>query len=235
MSWKSVMTARLSTFGVYAHNTVSTRHNHVNEDVLDFRGTAIAKNTTVSIRSTHLSDGGYANRHNFTAVINADNATTKNDQAEIYCDDHRIKLVTTGVDTPEIYTWANEPVNRLRHERAVEVFGAGYSISNPGNIFTNAGSEIGYDGNLPACRYYAAYVKVQVKVVVEPEQGASTGSLEPDVEPLSDVRVAPTEDLPDTGLGSDSLNYGLIALVASVAVALTITQRAAIARMRRDR
>ena len=213
----------------YVHNTKAVSLNHNNEDVLDFQGPAVAHNTTVTITSDDLDRDAFANKHEFTLTISADNAVTKTDTVEIYCDRHAIKVVTTGVAAPTVHTWSSESVNKVRHDRAVEVFGADYSITNPGDIFTD-GSQIGYDGNLPACRYYAAYLEVEIKVVVD-DTPVPTGSIGPEVDPQTEVQ---SPAIPDTGFeATGGLNYSLIALIAASAVSLATVQRAAVARARR--
>ena len=213
----------------YVHNTRPVSLNHKNEGALDFRGPAVARNTTVTITSPDLDKNSFANKHEITLTVAADNAATRTDTVEVYCDKHAIKIVS-GSAVPKIRSWSAESVNKVRHDRAAEVFGADYSITDPEKIFTD-GSRIGYAGHLPACRYYAAYLEVELKVVVG-SVPAPTGSIGPETGPQTEVRPA----IPRLGFGqSDGLNYGLVALIAGSTVALILTQRAAVARARRKR
>ena len=229
---------QIVTLWVYAHNTINPKYNHNAVDDLDFQGSAIAENATVSLSSDDLNEDVYENSHTVTATLDADNASVKTDTTRIFCNNHPIALVSEGVSTPIAYSWANEPTNRDRHVKAQKVFGAEFSLTNPSEIF-GSGSQIGYDGNLPACRYYAAYVKVQLKVVVEsapeakvvePEEPkGGTGSLGPEAaEPESATTIA--------RLGSDSenLTFGLVALIAGFALAAGLTRRAIVARAKRN-
>ena len=220
---------KVVTLWVYAHNTILTNHNHNNPALLDFQGTAVAKNATVSLNADNLDEDIYVASHSITATLSASNASTKRDTARIYCNDHPIALVSEGVSAPVSYSWANEPINRNRHERAKEVFGANYQLVNANQIFSQ-GSKIGYNGNLPACRYYAAYVKVELKVVKEepvPEVVVPVGSTEP-TPPVEEEAPVVIPALGSTNL----LNYGLVVLVSGFALTLAITQRAVIARNR---
>ena len=222
--------ATFSLWG-YVHNTRATSLNHNNQAALDFQGSAVANNTTVRITSDDLNQNTFANRHEFTLTVDADNATSQTDTVEIYCDGHAIKVVSTGVTTPRVHSWSSLAINKVNHDRAVEVFGADYSITNPDEIFTN-GSQIGYDGHLPACRYYATYLEIELKVIIADSSPAPTGSIEPTANQLSDARSA---IVPDTAASSsDNLNYGLITLIAGSAIGLTIVQRATVARARRQ-
>ena len=224
---------KVVTLWVYAHNTILADYNHNNLDLWDFQGTAVAKNATVSLNVNNLNEDVYVASHSITATLNADNASTKRDTARIYCNDHPIALVSQGVSAPVSYSWANEPINRNEHERAKEVFGANHRLVNADQIFSQ-GSKIGYNGNLPACRYYAAYVKVELKVVKEPapapEPVVPVGSTEPTT-PVKEV--PPVVVIPALG-STNLLNYGLVVLVTGFALTLAITQRAVIARNRRN-
>ena len=224
---------------VYAHNTISTKYNHNNPALLDFQGPAVAKNATVSLNVDNLNGSVYATSHSITGTVSADNASSKSDAARVYCNDRKIRLVSEDMPDARVASWSNESINRNRHDRAKAVFNADYGIINAGNIF-GSGAKVGYNGNLPACRYYAAYVKVQLKVIVEPEEVKPipepiipTGSVEPTPVPPPEVPVTP--EVPNTGSVSDTLSYSLIGLVAGLALTVAFTQRAMIARARRNR
>lgn len=223
---------------VYAHNTISTKYNHNNPALLDFQGPAVAKNATVSLNINNLDEDVYAASHSIAATLSADNASSKSDTARVYCNDRKIRLASEGLPDARVASWSNEAINRNKHDRAKAVFNADYGIINAKNIF-GSGAKVGYNGNLPACRYYAAYVKVQLKVIVEPEaipEPIPTGSVEPTPVPPPEVPVEPeVPEVPNTGSVSDTLSYSLIGLVAGLALTVAFTQRAMIARARRNR
>lgn len=196
------------TLWIYAHNTVNAKNNHTDKKTdgkLDFKGTAIAKKATVRVDIADLNDKTVLkNKHTVTGILSAKNAVAVQDVAEIYCNDHKISI-SQGTLTPRIETWAGEATydnQAKKHAKAMQVFGSGYTLSDPDEVF-GQGSEFGYDGNLPGCRYYAAYVQVELIVNVEPK--------EPD-EP----------DLPRTGFsGESSLPKHLAIALAGTAVAVS--------------
>ncbi len=216
---------QIVTLWVYAHNTIHTRHNHKVAANLDFQGSAIAQNTTVALELDDLNELVYKSEHQISAIINADNALAKEDTATIHCGDQEIALVSSGFSQPSIYSWSNELINRPNHEKAQEVFNSGYILSNPNNIFSG-GSKIGYDGNLPACRYYAAYIQVQLKVVLKPAEVIP----EPEPEAKADLVTAlepqqpPEATVPIPSLGSsdgNNLSFSLLGLLAITGVSIT--------------
>ena len=225
---------QIITLWVYAHNTIATRNNHLVTNDLDFKGAAIAHNTTVALEVTDLNDSVYKSEHQIQATIDADNATAVSDTAVIYCGDHEISLVSTGLAQPTIHTWANEFINRDRHQKAQEVFDSAYILSDPAAIFSG-GSEFGYDGNLPACRYYAAYVQVQLKVVVEVEEPALPVEPEEPALPVEPTPIETPEQISPLG-GSDQTGLNDLAMVAAAGVGLSALvgrHKLAVARARR--
>ena len=225
---------QIVTLWVYAHNTIATRHNHLVANDLDFQGAAVAHNTTVALDVADLDDSVYKSEHQVRATIDADNARAVSDTAVIHCGDHEISLVSVGLAQPTIHVWANEYINRDRHQKAQEVFGSAYVLSDPDAIF-NGGSKVGYDGNLPACRYYAAYVQIQLKVVVEAEEPA-----EPE-DPTLPVESEASEPIDTTGSisqlgGTEQDGSNALAMTAAASaglIALTGRHRLAAARARR--
>lgn len=200
-SFEACEDGQVVTLWIYAHNTINTKHNHLNVNNLDFQGTAIAHNARVQVEAATVDQGTYGNRHQATVHLNADNAAAVSDSVQIYCDSQEISLTTEGVQAPRIYTWANAPINRTKHQKAEQVFGAGYTLSNPDQVL-GSGSKFGYDGNLPACRYYGAYIEVQFKVQLQ--------------QPEETPEETP-EEIPDTGFGDGSVNPLYMALVIGAA------------------
>ena len=219
------------TLWIYAHNTVATRHNHLVSNALDFKGAAVAKNTTVALEVAGLDDSVYKSEHRIRATIDADNARAVSDTAEIYCGDHEIALVSTGLARPTVHTWADESINRARHEKAQRVFGSAYGLSDPGDIF-DGGSEVGYDGNLPACRYYAAYVQVQLKVVVATEDPVQPAEPEDPAEPVEPVET-PERISELGGTDREGLNALALAAAGTALAGIAARHRLAAARARR--
>ena len=215
---------QIVTLWVYAHNTIHTRHNHKVAADLDFQGSAIAQNTTLALELDNLNQPVYKSEHQISAIINADNALAKEDTATIHCGDQEIALVSSGLNQPAIYSWSDESLNRVNHEKAQEVFNSGYILSNPNNIFSG-GSKIGYDGNLPACRYYAAYIEIQLKVVLKPTEVIPEPEPESEADSVSalEPQQPPEATVPIPSLGSsdgNDLNFSLLGLLAITGVSI---------------
>ena len=226
---------QIITLWVYAHNTIATRYNHLVGNDLDFQGSAVAHNTTIALDVADLDNPVYKSEHQVRASIDADNAGAVSDTAVIHCDSHEISLVSVGLAQPTVHTWADESINRDRHQKAQEVFGSAYVLSDPGDIF-NGGSKVGYDGNLPACRYYAAYVQIQLKVVIEAEEPAEPEEPALPVEPQKPEPIDTPERISQLG-GIEQSSSNALAMTAAVAgglVALASRHRLAVARARKQ-
>lgn len=215
------------TVWVYVHNTIVTSDNHLDEDMLDFQGTAIAKAAKVELGLQNQDNNAFSTSHTLTGTLSADNAASKSDTARVYCDDHKIGLTQVAGST-QIHSWSNLSINRLRHQKAQQVFDSPYGILNPEDIFSG-GSQVGYAGNLPACRYYAAYVQVELTVVLPEPELAPTGSIGPELPPVSRTQIPEISNL---GAG-DAFDYSLLGIASGVAITLAVGQRAAIAKTKR--
>ena len=206
---------------VYAHNTVGSKYNHSDVKTtgeLDFQGTAVAKNTTVTLRIAQLDENVYQNQHTVTGTLDAKNAQASSDQALIYCDEKKIAITTAGTEEASIRTWANVAThdNQVKkNKKAVEAFGAEYGLQNADEIFAS-GASIGYDGNLPACRYYGGYIKVAVNVKLKPEGDGGSGGGTTEVETSTPVA------LPDTA-GDLRLTATWIVLAAALGTTTFLT------------
>ena len=230
------------TFDVwlYVHNSVNIKHNHSSANTIDFKGSGVAKNATVQVDVDGLDKDTYTtNPYTITGIVDADNAGAQSDTVEVYCNEHAVAISTDGVDAPEIYTYAAVEYNEEKHEKAQEVFGSGYTLSTPDTIFTD-GSKIGYDGNLPACRYYATYIKLQLKVVKKPP--VNTEVIEGGIPESAAAVTRP--DAPETSyetkivkLGSESNvpGAGLVVFVLSLALVAGLTRRTVVAHTSRRR
>lgn len=213
------------TLWVYVHNTVSSKYNHSDRKTngkLDFKGSAVAKNTKVAVAVPGLNDKVFRNEHVITGGISADNATTVEDTAVIYCDDRAIALKTTST-TPLIHTWANVATydNQVKkHRKAVEAFGSEYGLYDANQIFAN-GSKVGYNGNLPSCRYYGAYVQIELTVVHKVKE-----------KPQEDPAELPAE-APALGIVDGVSDGWLLGLIVATTVGIGATvSRLAYARRR---
>lgn len=202
---------------IYVHNAVHTSSNHNSVAALDFQGSGIAKNTTVKLSSNNLDQNIYTNTHTLNATINADNAASINDITEIYCDTHEIAVASTNVNIPAIHTYVNEPINRAKHEKAQQVFNSAYILSSPAQIF-NQGSKIGYNGNLPACRYYAAYINVQLRIIKKP-----LPQPEPEIPPEETITETEIKAVPILG-STESPSASLMSIVLLIAISATLTR-----------
>ena len=248
---------------IYAHNSVATRHNHnagLNYAVSDltFTGDGVARNAQVKISSDSLNSDVYTNSHTLTSTLSADNASDAAQSVRIYCDDAEISIESTGLDLPTVKTWAaqnvkidhnNNPTStginqNVKHQKAKEVFGSNYGIVHADQIF-NTGALIGYNGNLPSCRYYAAYVKVQVRVTLkeEPQEREAAGSKATSTQEESRSTGQMTEE-DNTGSGqpanlnnlgnTSDMNLALVlTVVGLVFVAGTTVRQFAVVRSRR--
>ena len=214
---------------VYAHNTIASKNNHSDKKTtgkLDFKGNAVAKNTTAAVNIATLDRAVYQNRHTVTGTVNADNAQAVSDQAVIYCDSQEIAISSKNVAAPTVQTWANVATydnQTTKNTKAVAAFGSQYGISKSDKIFSS-GALIGYNGNLPSCRYYAAYVQVAVKVELKktpvPDDPVVTTTTETPVE---------VTDTGSVGLGN---SWMLFAISVTTATFVATYLRFAYARRR---
>ena len=175
---------------IYAHNGANFADNHsaplsgmtiaqlegqtVGSN-FDFVSDGVLENTTFKINHAGqqaLDTTSFANSHTLDLTLSADRrnggTVSKSKSITISCAEKKVALVTQSLETPSVVIWGEETQYanyNARHAKAVEVFGSAYTLTNPNQIYSASGSEFGYDGNLPASRYYAAYIKVQLKVI----------------------------------------------------------------------
>ena len=174
---------------IYAHNGANFSDNHsaplsemtiaqlesqtVDSD-FDFASNGVLENATVKINHAgqqSLDTTSFAHSHTLNLTLSADrrsgSTVSKSKSITISCANKEIALVTQSLETPSAVNWGGETQYAnygIRHLRAMQVFGSAYTLTDPGDIYTAAGSEFGFDGNVPASRYYAAYIKAQLKV-----------------------------------------------------------------------
>ncbi|MDO8265979.1 MAG: hypothetical protein Q7T41_03485 [Candidatus Saccharibacteria bacterium] len=125
----------------YVHNTNPTIMNGTN-----FDGAGVAHDTKVDI---DFKNTGYVNSHEIQASVKAENSALAVDNAFIDCGDKKIAIEYVSQSLTTNAPAASSP----------------YALT--GSIMNNA--TLGYDGGVvPGCFEYRAYIKVTVKVVVQP-------------------------------------------------------------------
>ena len=211
---------------IYAHNGANFADNHSaplsgmtiaaleSQTVgsnFDFANDGVLENANVKIHHAGqeaLDTSHFANSHTLNLTLSAErragDTISKSESITITCADKKVALVLESLETPSVSIWAAETQYanyNARHKRAEAVFGAAYTLTNPQDIYTAGGSEFGYDGNLPASRYYAAYIKAQLKVVPMEEPPPTTCEERGD---------CPGSKIPDTGVESSLTAQALI-------------------------
>ena len=218
---------------VYAHNTVSSKHNHSDKKTtgkLDFKGNAVSKiqpppltlldltnlfteiGTQLQGRLMPLTPKLFPIKPSFTATAKKSPLVQKMYPPQPFKLGLTSQLTTTKT---------------TKNIKAVEAFGSQYGISKSNKIFSS-GALIGYNGNLPSCRYYAAYVQVAVKIQVKQ---AEVVEEEPPAEPVGAVPTEVTDTGIDSGLGN---SWMLFAISATTATFVATYLRFAYARRRQQ-
>ena len=123
----------------YVHNTNPTELNGANND-----GVGVAKNTKVDV---DFKNTGYAKSQEILASVKADNSALATDNVFITCQGQEISL---------------EYVSQAMTTNAPQ-WNVPYTLT--GNIMDNA--TLGYNGIVPGCFEYRAYISVKVKIHVK--------------------------------------------------------------------
>lgn len=219
---------------VYAHNGANFRDNHTGalsdktiaqleaetvDNDFNFAADGVLKNVRVQIRhsgQSQLDSSIFANSHTLEAILIAEHrsggSVAKAETLTITCSTDKIALTAQGSETPSVFTWGAETSYanyKARHDKAEAVFGAGYSLSSPGDIFAANGTAFGFDGWVPASRYYAAHIKAQLKPVKETTPPPCVGK---------ECQQGDTS-IPDTGIGASNLSHILTLSIGAAGLA----------------
>ena len=192
--------------------TIATLGSQTVDSNFDFANDGVLENANVKIHHAGqeaLDTSYFANSHTLSLTLSAERRSggtiSKSESITIACADEKVALVLESLETPSVSIWAAETQYanyNARHKRAETVFGAAYTLTSPPppDILYCRRSEFGYNGNLPASRYYAAYIKAQLRVVPMEEPPPT----------CEDRGNCPESKIPDTGADSSLTAQALI-------------------------